>query len=813
MTMLRNYLKISFRSFKKQKVFVFINLFGLTTGLLCFLLIGLYLFDELTFDRFHKNTDNIYRVLENRSNADGKESKIAAVAANISNTAIKNLPEVSDATRFSMLGRVNISNDENENVFYESYYLADASFFQVFDFPVVAGNVSTALTDPHSAVLTKETAKKIFGTTDVVGKLIYSQGDSLPYKITSVITIPGNSHLQFNILFSESTLYASNQFMEFFNNDWASNSFVTYLLIPGKNEEQVASKITAMVTQRRTGEDGITSSFTLQPLKDIHFKSDGVEGDMGTKGNLVHMYVFGIVALFVLFIACINYINLTTAKLSSRSKEIAVRKVSGASRESLVKQFFTEAAILTVVALVLSVMTAQFLLPWFNSFTEKNLSLGLDTDYRIWMGVVLITILVSLIAGIYPALYQSGLKPNLLLKARIISGKGNLSIRKGLVVFQFALSIIMVVATIVVYGQLKYVDNADMGFDKEQLIVVDINSGEVRRSAETIKAEFRKIPSVKSVSASSRVPGEWKVLPKVGLNFPGKSLANQDVYFMATDDQFLETFKISLSNGRNFSSSSSADSTSVLINETAANLLGIKEASGQLIQIPSVTFSGNASDLSAPFNARIIGIVKDFNFRSLREKVQPIVLGYQNNPIHNIDYFTAKIETANVEKTIASMKSVLSGIDQAHLFEYNFLDKQWENFYREDHKRQIIFLAIALLTILIACFGLFGLATYEAEQRVKEIGIRKVLGASVMSLVAMLSKDFAKLVLIASIIAIPIAWWTMNNWLSDFEYRIHISWWFFAIAALGALVIAILTVGLQTTKAALSNPVKNLRTE
>jgi putative ABC transport system permease protein len=372
----------------------------------------------------------------------------------------------------------------------------------------------------------------------------------------------------------------------------------------------------------------------------------------------------------------------------------------------------------------------------------------------------------------------------------------------------------MIVATIIVYQQLKYINTKDMGFNKQQLLVVDINSGLVRRSAETIKAEFSNIPSVKTVSATSRVPGEWKVIPKVKVRTAGNFTSKgEDIYYMSADDQFLKTFEVKLIAGRNFSHASLGDSTAVLINEAAAKMMGVSSPSEQIIEIPSVAFSGNASELEQPFKGRIIGIVNDFNFKSLRETVAPMVIAYHKNPVHSIDYFTLKVEPVNTEQTLKSIEGILQKIDPSHLFEYNFLDKQWELFYREDQKRQVIFLSIAALTILIACLGLFGLATYAAEQRIKEIGIRKVLGASVSSIVAMLSKDFLKLVFIASIIALPVAWWAMNNWLRDFAYRINISLWVFVIAAALAIIIALFTVSFQAIKAAISNPVKNLRTE
>jgi len=810
--MLTNYLKIAWRNLKKNRIYSFINIFGLTVGLAAFLLISMYIFDELTYDRFHKDHNSIYRLVEHKTSGAGKESNVIATAYNISERTRKEFPEVEQATRFSALGRSNIANDENTNVFYELYNIGDASFFKVFSFPVVQGDISTALDAPFSVVMTDETAMKIFGTKDAVGKTLRADRDTIPYKVTAVISIPNNSHLTFNLLFSESTLYGNARFRDFLSSDWSSNTFVTYFKLKNNsNAQQTATKIASLVKSNRKDNEA-ASSFNLQPLKDIHFYSAGLEGDLGKQGNIMHMYVFGIVGIFVLLIACINYMNLTTARFSGRSKEIAVRKVAGAEQRNLIAQFLSEAMLVTVIALLLALVAVKMALPAFNAFTEKQLTLGTSTDPRIWMGVLLTTAVVGLLAGLYPALFQSRLRPFLLLKNKITTGKGNLSLRRVLVVFQFSLSIIMIVATLIVHQQLKYVSSKDMGFKKEQLLVVDINSGAVRRAAETIKSEYSKLAGVKSVSVTSRVPGEWKVIPKVKLKAQGTAGEGENMYYMAVDDQFLRTFEVSLAKGRNFTNDRS-DSTAVLINEAAAKILGITEPTEQPVQIPSVDFSGNVNQLQQPFNARVVGIVKDFNFQSLREKIAPMVLGYQRNPIHNIDYFTARVETNNTAALLKQMEGVLHEIDASHLFEYNFLDKQWDLFYREDAKRQVIFMGVALLTILIACLGLLGLATYAAEQRIKEIGIRKVLGASVTSLVAMLSKDFLQLVLIAAVIAFPVSWWAMNNWLEDFAYRVNIQWWVFAVAGLAALVIALGTVSFQAIRAALSNPVKSLRTE
>lgn len=811
--MLKNYFKIAFRNLVKQKGFSIINLFGLTVGLVSFLLIMLYLFDELTFDRFHKKSSDIYRIIETKTSSEGKETKVVSVAANIATRLKTEFPQVVNATRFSMLGRTNITNPDNTNVFYESYTMADSSFFTVFDFPHIGGDLKTALVAPYTVVLTDATAKKMFGKTDVIGKTINAEGDSTPYKITGVITIPDNSHLNFNLLFSESSLYSLPEFAELYKSDWSSNNFVTYVLLKNKSIVPTELAINKLVSSNRENNATTKSSFTLQPLTAIHFGSAGIEGNMDASGNITHIYVFGAVAFFVLLIACINYINLTTARFAGRSKEVAVRKVAGASKWHLIKQFLTEASILTLIALVLALALVKLVLPAFNAFTEKQLQFDFHTDYRIWLLVGLTTVVVGLLSGVYPAFFQSRLKPYLLLKSKVASGKSNLSIRRMLVIFQFALSIIMIVATVVVYQQMKYVDTADMGFNKNQLLVVDINSGAVRRGAETIKTQFAKIPGVTNVSVTSRVPGEWKVIPKVKVKIPGRfSTQGEDVYYIAADREFLKTFEVNLLSGRNFNSGI-ADSSVVLINETCAKMLGITQPSEQILEIPSIAFSGNAEAFSEPFRPRVVGIVKDFNFQSMREKVGPMIVGYQRNPVHSIDYFTSKISSVNTKAILKRMEDVLRKIDASHLFEYNFLDKRWELFYRQDEKRQTIFLGIAILTILIACLGLFGLAAFAAEQRVKEIGVRKVLGASVSSIVGMLSKDFAKLVVIGSLIALPVAWWAMNNWLADFAYRIHISWWILVVAPAVALIIALLTVSVQAIKAAVVNPVKSLRNE
>lgn len=814
--MFKNYFKTAWRNLWKNKSFSLINIFGLTIGLISFLLISLYIFDELTYDRFHEKADNIFRIVEKETSQDGKESKIAATAYQLSATAKTDIPGIQDIARIGVYGRINVGTTENTNVFYETLSIANAGFLRVFDFKLLQGDREKALTMPNTVVVTEETAKKLFGTVNVLGKNIKSEDwDNKIFKITGVLAeFPSNSHLNFNLLFSEATDQADEEYKEYLNNDWTSHSFITYLLLESKADpNKVGIELDQLALMHRSDDDN-KSSFGLQPLRDIHFYSSDIESELGKGGNITYVYIFSLVALFVLFIACINYMNLATARFEGKTKEIAVRKVTGASRKNLFIQFMMEAFLVSTLALVLALAFAKLLLPAFNKFSEKQLSLGTSTDYRIWLGVLFTVLVVSLLSGAYPALFLSRQNPLKLFKHGVNAGKGSVSIRRFLVVFQFSLSIIMIAVTIIVYRQMNYIATVDKGFSQEQLMVVDINSQKVRNNAEMIKRKFANLPRVKNVALSSRVPGDWKNLPKVKVHEEQRNLSDgYDMFFLGIDEGFLQTYQINLLKGRNFSPGSPADSSAILINEVAAQRLGIKSPSEQLINLSAVIVGGNVYPLDDPFQTRVIGIVKDFNIQSLHEPIAPLVLGFQKNPIQPYDYFTVRFSGKNISNTLKQMEGIIQNIDQSHLLEYHFLDKQWELLYHKDHIRANIFFTTAILAILVACLGLIGLSTYEAQQRTKEIGIRKVLGASVSGIVSLLSKDFVRLVLIAIVIATPIAWYAMNKWLQDFAYRIEMHWWMFALAGLLAVIIALLTVSIQSVKAALANPVESLRSE
>ncbi|HOY12694.1 MAG TPA: FtsX-like permease family protein, partial [Saprospiraceae bacterium] len=647
-------------------------------------------------------------------------------------------------------------------------------------------------------------------------------GFDQPFTVTAVIkNHPRNSSFDFSAVNSESTYLSDTSYLNDVNRDWSSNDFLVYALLNKSSKPKTVSpKLKELLKSQATSESGILRDYELQPLKDIHLNSENItniisnsNATSSNEGSLLYIRIFGLIALFVLLIACINYMNLTTAKASNRSKEIGVKKVVGAVRGQLITQFLTESVLVVCISFILSILLVNLALPFFNDFVNKELTLGFSTNYKIWFAILIVVFMTGFLSGTYPAYMLSRFSPISLLKSLKIPNKSDFSLRKGLVVFQFTISVVMIVTTIVLFFQVKYLNDKDLGFNKDLLLVVDINSGKIRQSASTIISEFGQIPNVKNVSTTSRVPGEWKNIPTIKVKSIGNDDEHKISYFLGVDEHFSKTFEIELLKGRSFVGMS--DTNTVVINETAARMLNITEPSDQLIEIPERSMGGSFRTLpnNQIFRAKIIGIVKDFHFQTLREKIAPMVMGYQQNPIHNIDYYTSRIEAKDLTSALKKMESILLSFDPENLFEYHFLDQQLALFYADDARRQSMLIWAALATILIACLGLFGLATYTAEQRVKEIGVRKVLGASIPNLAALLSKDFLKLVLIANGIAFPLAWWATNKWLQEFAYHIDLEWWFFALAGVVAVTIASLTVSFQAIKAAVMNPVKALKTE
>jgi putative ABC transport system permease protein len=823
--MLKNYFKTAFRTLIRNKLYTTINIAGLTFGLSCFLLIGLYLFDELTYDQQHSKGDRIYRVIEHKT-VNGEATTIAGAGYKLAEESKKSFPAVENTTHVQRIGRANILNPENAtNFFQETVTVADEQFFKIFDFPFVAGNRETALRTPNSIVITQDLATKLFSNTDVLGKTLQFSFMKSPLKITGVLkNHPRNSSFDFGSVLSEASFQNDSSYKSAVANDWLSENFSVYALLkPKADAKMVAEQMSKLVHDNFTPPVGTTFSFGLQSLKEIHLGSENiVDGarnsnvDPVAKGSISYIKIFSFVAFFMLLIAGINYMNLTTARSSGRLKEIGVRKTIGALEGNLIRQFLFESLLVTFISFLLSVMVVNFLLPAFNGFTNKQLSLGLSTDYRAWLYAIGFAAIAGILSGSYPAFMLSRFKPVWLLKGLKPQHKTAFSLRKGLVVFQFTVSVVMIIATIVLFMQVKYLNHTDLGFNKNLLVVIDVNTSKARANFEAVKSEMAKIPTVKSVSVTSRVPGEWKSIQTIKIKNKGSTDKPNVFYLIGADKDFLKTYEIKLLQGRNFDTP--ADSAAVIINETAAKMLGITEASGQTVEIPARSWNGDGTfmpvnDDNNPFKPTVIGIVKDFHFQSLRNKIEPLVLAYNKNPIMVIDYYTARITATGINETLDKLKKVMVENDKDDPFEYHFLDDQLALFYIEDERRQTILIWAALATIFIACLGLFALATYSAEQRIKEIGIRKVLGATVFNLASLLSKDFLKLVLIANGIAFPLAWWAVNKWLQEYAYHINVEWWFFAAAGIVALSIALITISFQAIKAAIANPVKSLRTE
>ena len=823
--MIKNYLKTAWRNLRRNKLYTLLNIAGLTFGITCFLLIGLYIFDELTYDQQHSKGDRIYRVIEHKT-VNGESTTIAGAGYKLAQESKKSIPAVENTSRVQRTGRANILNPENPaNFFQETVTVADEEFFKIFDFPFVAGNRETSLRAPNSIVITQDLAMKLFNNTAVLGKTLQFSFMKSPMKITGVLkNHPKNSSFDFGSVLSEASFQNADSYNSAVTNDWLSENFSVYALLkPNTDAKMVAGQMSKLVHDNFTPPAGTAFSFDLQPLKDIHLASENiVDGarnsnvDPVAKGSLSFIKIFSFVAFFLLVIAGINYMNLTTARASGRLKEIGVRKTIGALEGHLLRQFLFESLLVTFVSFLLSVIVVNFLLPAFNGFTNKQLSLGLFTDYRIWVYAIGFAAITGLLSGSYPALMLSRFKPVLLLKGLKPQVKTGFSLRKGLVVFQFTISVVMIIATIVLFMQVKYLNNTNLGFNKNLMVVIDVNTRKARSNFEAVKSEMAQVPTVKSVAVSSRVPGEWKSIVTIRIKNTGSTNEPRVSYLIGADKDFLNTYEIKLLQGRNFDTP--ADSGVVILNETAAKMLGITEPSGQAIEIPALSWNGDGTFVpvngdNTPFKPKVIGIVKDFHFQSLRNRIEPLVLAYNQNPIFVIDYYSVRIAPTDIKGTLDKLKKVMVSNDKDDPFEYHFLNDQLALFYIEDDRRQTILIWAALATIFIACLGLFGLATYSAEQRVREIGVRKALGATVANLASLLSRDFLKLVLIANGIAFPIAWWATNKWLQEYAYHINVEWWVFGLAGVSAIFIAFLTVSYQAVKAALMNPVQSLRTE
>jgi putative ABC transport system permease protein len=809
--MLKNYFKIAFRNLWKNKGYSAINIFGLAIGIATCLLISLYVMDELSYDKYNKNADRIYRINANIKFG-GDEQNLAVCPDPMAFTMVKDYPEVENAVRFRGYGP-SLVKKGNENIKEERIIYTDSTLFDVFTLPMIEGNPKKALTEPNSVVITEKVAKKYFGTTHAIGKVLRFDNKN-DYKITAVIKdVPENSHFNFDFFIALAGVQEANQ------NIWLSFNFNTYLLLRKdadvksfqKKFDQILAKYMfpqaeqlLHINKEDFKKSGNFVNLSLIPLTDIHLRSDRV-AELAPNNDVQVVYIFSIIAIFILLVACVNFMNLSTARSANRAKEVGVRKVLGTQRKNLVSQFLTEAVVMSLIAFVFAIAIAFLLLPYLNQLALKQLTLSVSDHPYLLPLLVTFAIMVGLLAGSYPAWYLSAFRPIQVLKGTVSAGFKRSYLRSGLVVFQFFISITLIIATIIIYNQLNYIRNRKLGFNKEQVLLVR-DAYALDRQAESFKQEVLKYPEIISGTKSGYLPVSNSGRDNESLFAEGhiendKAVATQ---FWTVDHDYLKTMGMQIVEGRDFNKEFATDSSAIILNETAVKLFG---------------FSGNPIgrkvteliDLNAKTTRdfTVIGVVKNFNFESLRQNIGALCMKVGNST----GTISFRMRTTDATQTIGHIKSIWKKIAPNEPFTYSFLNEEFDNMYRSEERSGKIFISFAVLAILIACLGLFGLAAYAAEQRTKEIGIRKVLGATVSNIVGMLSKDFLKLVLLASLIAFPVSWWIMNKWLQDFAYRIHISWWVFVLATAMAFSIAIITVSFQAIKAALTNPVKNLRTE
>ena len=812
--MIKNYLTIAWRNLRKNKIYSVLNITGLAIGLASFILISLYVNDELSYDRFNVKADRIYRINSDIRFGAG-QLHLPVTPDVMGPTLIKDYPEIEQFTRiYNSNGNKLIKKG---NVFITETHVAhvDSTFFDVFTIPAIEGDEHTALNEPNSVVLTESTAKKYFGTTHVLGKTIETNDSKSPlYKITAVVKdIPAHSHFQFDFMFS--MINADYEWGQF-----TSHNFYTYLLLrPGTDPKKVENdfnkyidkyvlpsirqfvKIKNMDEFKKAGNQ---LEYSLIPLTKIHLHSDR-SFELSPSGNIQYVYIFSAVAIFILLIACINFMNLTTARSASRAKEVGIRKVLGTERRFLVVQFLTESTLISIFSMLVAILIGYLVLPEFNQLANKTISLeDLFSPFILSM-LILLPIVVGILAGSYPAFFLSRFRPIEVLKGKIKLGNSNHSvgIRGILVVFQFATSIMLIVGTLVIYKQLRFIQAKDLGFNKDEVVTIN-NTHTLKDQQQSFKNSILQMNGVVSGTLSSFLPvsnSSRSDNTYFKEAVPDLKTGGIDMQSWRIDEDYFKTLEIKIIKGRGFSKDYAGDSLSMIINETTAKFLGYADPIGQKIYQPN--------DKKSVTAYTIIGVAQNFNFESLKQGIGPLCFLQGKWS----DIATFKINSADVNGLVKKMEKVWQQMSPSMPFQFTFLDESFNEMYLSEQRVGKIAILFATLAIAIACMGLFGLATFIAEQRTKEIGIRKVLGASVQGIVRLLSKEFLKLVAIAFIIATPLSLYFMNRWLSDFTYRAPLEWWIFGLAGMISLIIALVTVSFQALRAALANPVKSLKTE
>ena len=815
--MLTSYFKIAIRNLLKRKVYSLINIFGLATGMAVCLLILRFIKSELGYDEFHDKANRIYRVVLERKYP-GRASSYAIIPASIGHGIQKEYPEVQECTRiFNANGNDGITFIRiGDRTFEQKQVLfADSNFFRVFSGQFLEGNPTDALTKPNAAVLNETTAKKLFGSaTAAINKTLQLDGGASWIVSGVVKDWPDQSHMVFNILVSTATFGPQQP-------NYINFSAHTYLLLkPSADPAKLEAKFPALIEKYVAGPveqnfgvpfaqfqaAGNGYHYYMQPLPKIHLTSN-LEAELRPNGSIKVIYVFSVIAIFILALACINFINLSTARSIERAKEVGIRKTFGSNKGPLIRQFLLESLLVSFLALVLSIALIWIILPFFNTLAEKSFAIGDFFHFPELLWMPAFALFVGLVAGIYPAFVLSSFKPITVLKGKFTSNQKGLVLRNGLVVFQFAISVFLIVSTIIVNKQLQYVLGEKLGFKKDHVIVIE-RTDLLDKQWNAFRDELKQVRGVEQVAATTAMPGQQNFFG-VSFSVPG-SKEPMTGRGIIVDEGYASTLNLELLKGRFFSKDFGSDSLALVLNEKAVADLGLKNPLGAQL---TTNDDGLTKKDGTPNMYTVVGVLKDFHFQSLHQQIAPLVF------INNAKFAFASPNTAvrlqatSFTSGISDMEKVWKKFVKDKPFHFAFLDQQLAAQYRSEQTTQKVFTAFSIMAIFIACIGLLGLATYATQQRIREISIRKVLGATVSQIIGMLSRDFLKLVLVASLIAFPFAWWAMHVWLQDFVYRIPIQPWVFALSSFSVLIIALLTISFQAVKAALTSPVKSLRSE
>lgn len=790
--MFRNYLKVALRNVLRHKAFSMINIAGLAIGMTCSIFILLWVQNELSYDGFHANAGKTYRIV-----ADASGFKAAVNCAAMPAELRAKFPEVKNTVRLSV-PQTAIMESGNNKFDEKGIFYADSTFLQVFSFPLVKGDRKTALARPDAILITEKMALKYFGKEDPIGKIL-KKDVQYPLIVTGVLkNIPSNSHLQFNFIQPMSAISNVNRDLK--NNVWDNFNFYSYIVLDKPLDK---AGITAMNKKidalYRTHVDpkNISITFNVQPLTDIHLRSYNMQVDLPGHGNIQYVNIFFIVAIFILVVACINYMNLATARSARRAKEVGLRKVVGAGRKQLIGQFLGESLMISLFSLVVALGAVWLLLPTFNYLAGKEITFNLLQGK--WLaGIIGIALVTGLLSGSYPALFLSNFQPVRVLKSNRSTISGNKFFRNGLVVLQFVVSIILLAGTVVIYRQLKFIREMNLGFDKSNLVYFQMK-GSMWSKPDALRAELSKSPLTQDFTIIDELPVNL-TSGTVDVKWPGKDPNSQVVFpIMHVSDEFFKVMNMTMIKGRSFSKDFPADTNNYVINEKAARVMGYsqpEEAVGKPLKMWER-------------DGMVIGVVKDFNFKPVQQPIEPMIL----DKLRWGGTVVVRAPAGKTEATIAALQKVHNSFAAELPFSYDFLDQNIANLYQGEQRMGALFNVFAVIGIFISCMGLYGLSAFMAEQRTKEIGVRKVLGASVFNMVYMLSTGFTKLIMIAVMIAIPVAWWAVNAWLNGFAFRIEVNWVIFVLAAVAALLIAWITVSYESVKAALANPVKSLRNE